>query len=105
MEIQELLTKYSLGYDLLIKQLNQMPDEAILFKPSHNQWSIMRKSLHKVLKLITPDTWHNYIFHPETGKITLMDWIQLYIDHIDIHIQQMHRNFYDWKKFIEKEIV
>lgn len=65
---------------------------------------IIRKSLHRVLSLIPEDSWHNYIFHPETGKITLLDWIQLYIDHIDIHIQQMHRNYYDWRKQNEKEI-
>jgi len=66
---------------------------------------IIRKSLHKVLTLIPEETWHNYIFHPESGKITLLDWIQLYNDHIDIHIQQMHRNFYDWKKANEREFV
>ena len=66
---------------------------------------ILRKSLHKVLVLIPEDTWHNYIYHPETGKITLMDWIQLYVDHIDIHIQQMHRNVYEWNKHKESQIV
>jgi len=161
MDTKALLAKYILGYDLLIKQLNQMPEEAIQFKPSQDQWSvseiiihladseahgfvrakkiiaesggrvcvynqqiwadklfydqmdykdalemirIIRKSLHHVLELITIDTWHNFIFHPETGKITLLDWIQLYIDHIDIHVQQMHRNFYDWRKANEKQI-
>lgn len=160
METKELLTKYSSGYDLLIKQLEQIPKEVIFYKPSPEQWSvseilihladseahgfvrgkkiiaesggkvcvynqqiwadalfysqmdyrdalemirIIRKSLHKVLTLISEDTWHNYIFHPETGKITLIDWIQLYIDHIDIHVQQMHRNFYDWKKANDKQ--
>ena len=32
---------------------------------------IVRKSLYKVLTLISEETWHNYIYHPETGKITL----------------------------------
>ena len=65
---------------------------------------IIRKSLHKVLTLIEEETWHNFIYHPETGKITLLDWIQLYIGHIDVHVQQMHRNLYEWRKVNEKEI-
>ena len=64
---------------------------------------ILRKNLVAVLKRIKDEDWHNYIYHPEGGKITLLDWIQLYIDHIQIHIQQIHRIFYDWKKTREEE--
>ncbi len=64
---------------------------------------LLRKNLVAVLKRIDNKLWHNYIYHPETGKITLVDLIQLYIDHIDIHVQQIHRIFYDWKKANEKE--
>lgn len=162
MEIKELLAKYNSGYDLLNTQLNQMPEDAIYFKPAEDQWSvseiivhladseahgfirakkiiaecggrvcvynqqiwadnlfysqmdykdalelirIIRRNLLKVLSLISEETWHNYIFHPESGKITLLDWVQMYIDHIAIHVQQMHRNFYDWKKANEQEFV
>lgn len=66
---------------------------------------ILRKNLEAVLRRIDETSWHNYIYHPEGGKITLLDWIQLYIDHIDIHIQQIHRIFYDWKKSGEEEYV
>ena len=161
METKDLLAKYISGHDLLSTQLSRIPDRAIFFKPSKDQWSIakiivhladseahgfvrakkiiaecggtvcvynqqiwaeklfydqmdykdalemiriIRNSLYKVLLLIPEDTWHNYIYHPETGKITLLDWIQLYNGHIDIHIQQMHRNYYDWRKQSEKEI-
>lgn len=160
MEIKDLIERYRDGYDLIIKQLSQIPEEVIHFKPSLEEWSIsevivhladseahgfvrakkiiaenggkvtvynqqvwadnlyydrmdykdalemiriLRKSLYEVLILIPEKTWHNYIFHPESGKITLLDWIHLYIGHIDIHIQQMHRNFYDWQKVNEKE--
>ncbi len=162
MGIQELLSRYNAGYDLLINQINQIPPQAIHFKPTPDKWSIneiishladseangfvrakkiiaesgakitvyeqnswagtlfykdmdykdaleliryLRKNLYQVLKKIDAETWHNYIFHPESGKITLLDWIQLYIDHIDVHVQQMHRNYYDWRKIHEKEIV
>ena len=159
MDTQDLLARYSIGHELLTRQLEQIPEEVIHFKPAPDEWSvaeiivhladseahgfvrakkiiaecggrvsvynqqiwaeslfydrmdykdalelirILRKSLVELLKLIPEETWHNYIFHPETGKITLLDWIQLYIDHIDIHVQQMHRNLYDWRKESER---
>ena len=159
MDTRELLTRYSNGHKLLVRQLEQIPEEAIDYKPAPDQWSvaeiivhladseahgfvrakkiiaecggqvcvynqqiwadrlfydkmdykdalqlirIIRKSLVDLLKLIPEETWHNYIYHPESGKITLLDWIKLYIDHIDIHVQQMHRNLYDWEKAKEK---
>ena len=161
MDIDALLAKYSSGYDLLKSQLKLVPERAIYYKPSPNQWSIaeiivhladseahgfvrakkiiaesggrvgiynqqiwaeqlyydkmeyrdaleliriVRKNLHRVLSLIPDVTWYNYIYHPESGKITLLDWIHLYTDHIDIHIQQIHRNLYEWEKKTEKAI-
>ena len=162
MEIQELLSRYISGYDLIINELNQTPSKAIHYKPALNKWSIseiivhladseahgfvrakkiiaecggkvcvynkqiwsdnlfydtmdykdalklirlLRKNLFVVLELIEPETWNNYVFHPESGKITLSELIQLYIDHIEIHIQQMKRNNYDWKKANESGLI
>jgi hypothetical protein len=59
---------------------------------------LLRKNMVPILKKLPEETWHNYIMHPESGKITLQDWIQLYIDHVNNHIQQMNRNLYDFKK-------
>lgn len=78
--------------------------EQMDYKDALEMIRIIRKSLYKVLTLIPEESWHNYIYHPETGKITLLDWIQLYTGHIDVHVQQMHRNYYDWKKQSEKEL-
>jgi len=64
---------------------------------------LLRKNLVAVLVRLKAEDWHNYIYHPETGKITLLDWIQLYNDHIDIHIQQIHSIYYSWKKQNEKQ--
>ena len=44
-------------------------------------------------------------FQPESGKITLSEMVQLYIDHIEIHIQQMKRNNYDWEKANESALI
>lgn len=64
---------------------------------------LLRKNLYNVLKLVSPDTWQNYVYHPESGKITLMDWIQQNITHIDVHVQQINGNCEDWKKLNRKE--
>ncbi len=71
------------------------PDDALaLFR-------LLRKNMVPVLERLSADAWHNYIVHPESGKITLQDWIQLYIDHVDNHIHQMNRNLYDFSKSAE----
>ncbi len=63
---------------------------------------ILRKNLYEVLKRIKPEAWHQYIYHPETGKITLIDWIQLNVDHIDVHLHQIKRIHNEWKKTKEE---
>jgi len=59
---------------------------------------MVRKNMVFVLKKLPAEAWNNHIIHPETGRITLVDWIQLYIDHIENHVQQIHRNLYDYNK-------
>lgn len=162
MDTNDLLAKYTNGYQLLADQLSDIPERAIFFKPDTESWSIaeivvhladseahgfvrakkiiaecggkvcvynhqvwadnlfyyevnykdalqliqiLRKNIVSVLCKIEPGIWHNYIYHPETGKITLLDWIQLSNDHIDIHIEQIQSIFYEWKKQNEKEFV
>lgn len=59
---------------------------------------VLRINLHSLLQLIDEATWQNYIINPEFGKITLQWWIKHYIDHFDIHINQIQRNYQDWEK-------
>jgi hypothetical protein len=66
---------------------------------------LLRRNMISVLKKIEPGVWHNYIYHPETGKITLVDWIQYYNDHIDVHLEQIQHIFNEWKKEDKKEYV
>ncbi len=61
---------------------------------------LLRQNMYHVLMKLPLETWHNHIIHPESGRINLMDWIELYIDHVEIHLQQMNRNLYDWNKKI-----
>ncbi len=65
---------------------------------------LLRKNLYNVLKLLSPETWQNYVYHPETGKITLFQWIQSNIDHVDVHAEQIHQNHEDWKRIQVKTL-
>lgn len=162
MKTQELFSRYTEGYDLLINQIQQIPPEAIHFKPHPEEWSIseiivhladsevcgffrakiiiaengsevticdrrvwaetlhydrmnyldaleliklLRKNLNQLLSLIDDKTWSNYIYDPESGKVTLRDWIQICVDHIDIHAQQIRQTFHNWRQVNEKELV
>lgn len=64
----------------------------------------LRNNLHTLLKLIDKETWHNYMMYPEFGKITLQKWMKYYIDHIDLHIKQIHRNYQEWRAINQKEL-
>lgn len=59
---------------------------------------VLRQQMVSVLKKLSPEAWKNYVIHPKSGHITLEDWIELYTDHIENHIQQIHRNLYDFNK-------
>jgi len=53
---------------------------------------------YNVIKNLPEETWQNFIFHPDNGKMTLEDWLKVYADHIPVHINQIKRNFNEWKK-------
>ena len=59
---------------------------------------IIRIINYSLLINLPEETWNNYINHPESGKITLKDYLKIYVDHIDVHTKQMRRNFESWKK-------
>ena len=59
---------------------------------------ILRIINYSLLINLPEETWNNYINHPESGKITLMDYLKIYVDHIDVHTKQMRRNYENWKK-------
>ena len=63
---------------------------------------IIRKNLYRILKLVPDATWNNYIFHPETGKLTLIDWLVLTNDHVDVHVEQIRQTHMVWRELHEK---
>jgi len=59
---------------------------------------IIRIVNYSLLLNLPDETWSNHIMHPESGRITLKDYLKIYADHVDIHTKQMRRNFDEWKK-------
>jgi hypothetical protein len=47
---------------------------------------------------IDEDAWDRFIIHPERGKIILKDYVQLEIEHVDVHIRQIKRNLAAWNE-------
>ena len=58
----------------------------------------LRVMTYDVIKNLPEETWQNFIIHPDNGKMTLDDWLKVYADHIPVHINQIKRNFNEWKK-------
>jgi len=72
------------------------------YEDSLDHIKIIRKNLFKVLRLVPKETWANYIFHPDTGKLTLAEWLALTNDHVDVHLEQIRRTLSVWREVHEK---
>ncbi len=57
----------------------------------------LRIVTYLLLKSLPEEKWNNYIIHPEKGKITLDQWLEIYSNHVDVHINQMNRNLAEWQ--------
>lgn len=61
-------------------------------------FNYLRTQTYDLLKNLPGEIWANHAVHPERGKITLDDWLKIYSEHVDVHINQMNRNFNQWQK-------
>ena len=59
----------------------------------------IRSTNYNLLKETQELVWATHtVTHFERGNITLDDWLEIYVDHIDRHLRQMERVFSQWKK-------
>ena len=74
---------------------SQNVDDALeLFK-------LLRKMTYNVIKNLPDKIWSNHIDHSENGKMTLEDWLNVYDEHVEVHINQMKKNFIEWQNSIK----
>lgn len=57
----------------------------------------MRASTTELLESVDESVWDRYILHPEDGKVTLEQWLQVYDHHVSKHIEQRRRNLRSWE--------
>lgn len=57
-----------------------------------NLFTILRQLTYKQLKLIKEEDWPSKtVTHPNLGKITLETWLEMYISHVNQHLNQIDR--------------
>ena len=60
---------------------------------------LMRLYTVDLLRTVDESVWaNNYIMHPERGKLTLQQWLEVYAHHGDSHAGQIRRNVEAWEK-------
>jgi hypothetical protein len=60
---------------------------------------ILRKTSYELIRNIDDVTWTTAtVQHSENGLMTFENWLQVYEEHIPVHIRQMRRNFEAWKR-------
>ncbi len=56
-------------------------------------FKLLRLSNYNVLSSLPEETWNNFVLHPDYGKITLLDILRIYTEHVGTHVRQIKRNF------------
>lgn len=60
---------------------------------------LMRLYTVDLLRTVEPSIWtDNFVMHPERGKLTLEQWLEIYARHADSHAGQIKRNVAAWEK-------
>lgn len=57
----------------------------------------LRQSTYELILTLPEAAWQNQAYHPESGQMTLDDWLDTYSRHVPEHIAQMERIYAAWK--------
>ena len=57
--------------------------------------TVLRRGNHALLQRLSQDDWVRYwkrsFQHPEAGRVTVVDWLDLNIRHMEVHLRQIDR--------------
>ena len=56
----------------------------------------LRAMTHPLLESLTEEQWSHRVIHSERGEWSMDDWLRVYTDHIDDHLEQMQRAVDVW---------
>lgn len=71
---------------------SQSPEDALQLL----RW--LRKKSFDLIKTAPDDVWARECFHPESGLMTMADWLDTYERHIPDHVAQMEQVFESWRR-------
>jgi hypothetical protein len=63
---------------------------------------LLRSASARLIRRQPVSIWKNKVVHSEIGEITMDEWLQIYADHIPVHIAQMNRNLEAWNMHTTK---
>ncbi len=59
-------------------------------------FGLLRRMSLRLIENLPEDAWSRTILHPESGQMTLDDWLSVYANHIPEHIRQMQATWEAW---------
>jgi uncharacterized damage-inducible protein DinB len=59
---------------------------------------LLRVTTYRLLDSLPDSAWSQTIVHPESGPMTLDDWLHTYDNHATIHMRQMQANHAAWRE-------
>ena len=79
------------GWARALQYGEQSADDAVeLFK-------LLRRNTYNLIKSLPEETWHQTIYHPENGTMTLDEWLDVYERHVRDHVEQMREIYGVWR--------
>ncbi|MBK8901764.1 MAG: DinB family protein [Anaerolineaceae bacterium] len=57
----------------------------------------LRQSTYELIQTLPDEVWQHQAYHPESGQMSLDDWLDTYTRHVPEHIAQMERIYEAWK--------
>lgn len=61
-------------------------------------FALLRDINFRLMKALPDGAWENFVNHPESGKITLKRWLDIYNNHLKNHLKQMEECYNAWKQ-------
>ena len=58
---------------------------------------LLRSQTYTLIRSLPDDAWSNTCQHPETGDMSLDDWLEVYESHIPEHLEFMQENYEAWQ--------
>jgi hypothetical protein len=58
---------------------------------------LLRELTARQLRGLSEETWQQSIQHPQKGELTLEHWLEIYDEHLKVHLAQIQRTLDAWR--------